>query len=574
MGPAGGDATAPAPAVRLFVERAKAIQSGFALTSENKEAIASICRKLEGLPLALELAAARIKVLPPAALLARLDRPLPLLTGGGRDVPVRQHTMWNTVAWSYDLLDATEQALFRRLCVFVGGFTLEAAEFVEGEAGRQGDGKDELSLPVSVLDGVASLVDKSLVRLSPGRGPEPRFAMLETVREFGLERLGADGDLGRTRRAHAGHVVALAEAVTALVPLPGASTPVDPPEYDRLADEDPNLRAAIAWLLETDPPSCLRLVAACAPYWLAREHIREGRTHIERALAATPSDMTEARARTLLWGVEFAIPTGDLVAAEGHAREGLVLWDALGDARGRAKAVTYAGWVEEVAVRFDNAIHLFESAIPLWQDIGDSFEVASIHMMLAGIRYWHSGDIAAAEAEEEKAAAIFRELGEDGWLANTDWFRAIFASAGGRVDEAALRYHAAFRGALKWEVTLLQWKSVLGLAAIAVECCQPETAAKLFGAAEETRKRNGTELFPADRPAYERASSGALAALGTRSFDDARGAGRDLTVPEILALADEVVTAAIATTVAAGKEHGDVGAAELGDGGEEPKWAH
>ncbi len=157
----------------------------------------------------------------------------------------------------------------------------------------------------------------------------------------------------------------------------------------------------------------------------------------------------------MLWAVEFGIVTGDVAAAEGHAREALDLWNVLGDARGKAKALTYVGWVEEVALRFDNAIHLLESALPLWQELGDAFEVANIHQMLGGIRFWHNGDIAAANAEEEKAAAIFRELGEEGWVANTDWFRAIFAIADGRFDEAALRYHATLQGAVKWSVTLL-----------------------------------------------------------------------------------------------------------------------
>lgn len=542
----GHAASTRAPAVRLFVERARAIQSGFALTAENTPAVAAICRRLDGLPLALELAAARVKVLPPTALLARLARPLPLLTGGGRDMPVRQRTMWDTVAWSYDLLDATEQTLFRRLSVFVGGFTLEAAEAVTGSAD-----------PVGTLNGVASLVDKSLLRLSSDRGLEPRYVMLETVREFGLERLASEREADRMRRAHAAHFLALAESVAASVALPETPTALDPPEFDRLAAEDPNLRAALAWLLETDPPTCLRLTAACAPYWSAREHVREGRSHIERVLAATASETTEARARALLWAVEFGIHTGDVAAAEAHAGEAHDLWNALGDARGRAKALTYVGWVEEVALRFDNAIDLLESALPLWEDLGDSFEVANIHQVLGGIRYWHNGDIAAAEAEEKAAAAIFRELGEDGWVANTDWYLAIFATARGRFDEAARRYRATLRVAVQYTVTLLQWKSVLGLAAVAMECGRADDAARLLGASEAARERHGSELFPADLPAHERATSGALAALGEHGFETARQAGRDLTVPEILAMADGVVAAAIASAPI-GEAHGDV----------------
>ncbi|CAA9534062.1 MAG: hypothetical protein AVDCRST_MAG73-1212 [uncultured Thermomicrobiales bacterium] len=193
--------------------------------------------------------------------------------------------------------------------------------------------------------------------------------------------------------------------------------------------------------------------------------------------------------------------------------------------------------------------------------------------MLSGIRYWHDGDIAAAEETVDAAAAIFRELGEDFWVANTDWYRGIFASARGRFDEAARRYRAALHGGVEHAVTLLQWKALVGLAATAVEGDRAEDAARLFGAAEASRERTGHELFPADRPAHRRASSGALAALGEHGFTFAREAGRNLTLPEILAVADGVVAAAI-VAAPAGAGPGGVEAAEPGDADADAPRAH
>ena len=180
------------------MERAEASQPDFTLTAENAAAVAAICRRLDGLPLAIELAAARVKVLPPQALLARLEHRLPLLTGGGRDLPARQRTMRDAIAWSYDLLSPEEQALFRRLAVFAGGFTLDAAEAVAAPDGS-----------LAVLDGVVALVEQSLVRQMPGTDDEPRYRMLETVREFGLERLTSSGDEDEARQRHAEHFLRL-----------------------------------------------------------------------------------------------------------------------------------------------------------------------------------------------------------------------------------------------------------------------------------------------------------------------------------------------------------------------------
>ena len=237
-------------AIRLFTERAQEVLPDFALTAENAAAVAGICRRLEGLPLALELAAARIKLLPPAALLSRLERRLPLLSGGARDLPHRQQTMRDAIAWSHDLLTADEQAVFRRLAVFVGGFTLEAAEDVGGRPPFPPSAAHP-----SVLDLVGSLSDQSLLRPVTGVTGEPRFAMLETIREYAGECLLASGEEDATRHAHAACFLALAERAE-----PELTGPAQTAWLDRLEVEHDNLREALGWSVRHDPPTALRLV--------------------------------------------------------------------------------------------------------------------------------------------------------------------------------------------------------------------------------------------------------------------------------------------------------------------------
>jgi predicted ATPase len=256
---------ARATAVRLFVERAQAVTADFALTPENAEAIAEICRRLDGLPLAIELAAARIKILPPAALLTRLERRLPVLTSGNRDLPARQQTMRNTLAWSYDLLSREEQALFRRLSVFVGGFSLEAAEDVAAVPG---------DCIIDPLGGVASLVDTSLLRQVPGVDGEPRFRMLETAREFGLEQLAASEEEEAIREWHAQWCLALATTLAPLVHVAGELA-----HLGRLSAEHSNLRAALGrFAAQGDAESLARLAGALNWFW----HMR-GQRHSPRS---------------------------------------------------------------------------------------------------------------------------------------------------------------------------------------------------------------------------------------------------------------------------------------------------
>jgi predicted ATPase/DNA-binding CsgD family transcriptional regulator len=344
--PSGADRPTPEEAtafaaVRLFVARAQATSPGFVLTEQNAAAVAATCRRLDGLPLALELAAARIATLPPAALLARLEHALPLLTAGARDQPDRLRTMRDAIAWSHDLLAPDEQALFRRLAVFVGGFDLDGAEAVAGETGRR-QAIDEIGAevaergargndpfyrgvapprrPITVLDGIASLVEKSLLREVGGPiAEEPRYRMLETIREFGLEQPAARGEESEVRAAHAVWARNLVEHLSERVWNPG-----DERVLARLDAEHDNVREALVWADSVGAANLgVRLARATFNYWVVRGHFHEGLDWLERTLGQKGS--TPARARALVGLGWLATLQGGFGRAESSLTEALRL---------------------------------------------------------------------------------------------------------------------------------------------------------------------------------------------------------------------------------------------------------
>ena len=311
--------------VALFLERAFAIKPDLAVTETNLQAIAAICVHLDGLPLAIELAAARSKLFPPRALLQRMTHRLDVLTGSVRGVPARQQTLRNTIAWSYNLLDETEQQLFRRLSVFVGSYTLEA---VEALFSAFADGAGQ------VLDGVASLIDKSLLLQIEREGEEPRLVMLETIREYGLEVLAASGEEELTRQVHAAYYLALAEEAE-----PEYGGPQQVVWLERLEREHDNLRAALQWSIEPGTTQQrieigLSLGGALRRFWLVRAFVNEGRAFLERALAADIGVAIPIRAKALVAAANLAIVQSDYPCTEALARESLVLFRELEDQEG------------------------------------------------------------------------------------------------------------------------------------------------------------------------------------------------------------------------------------------------
>ncbi len=387
-------ALARAPSVALFLQRAQAARPEFKLTPTNARAVAEICVRLDGLPLAIELAAARMKLLSPQALLARLDRPLNMLTGGARDVPARQQTLRNTIEWSYQLLDAREQRLFRWLSVFVSGCTLEAAEAIcagpDDEAGQ-------------VLDGVASLVDKSLLQRveQTGGGSEEqedqRLLMLETIREYGRETLIASGEGHAARQAHAGYFLHLAEEAE-----PALKGPLLVAWLERLEREHDNLRTALQWALESGSAEvALRLGIALERFWVVRGQRNEGLAFLQRALAGSAEVAATIRARALLAAARLAFNQSNYDQGEILAQESLALFRELGDRRGIALSINRLGVAAWRRGDFRSARVLLEEDLALFREMGDRDRVAW-SLFMHGLLDNKQGEYAGASSRFEQ----------------------------------------------------------------------------------------------------------------------------------------------------------------------------
>jgi predicted ATPase len=387
------------PALALFVQRAVAVKPDFELSRENASAITEICARLDGLPLAIELAAARVKVLSPSSMRTRLTSRLQLLTGGSRDMPHRQQTLRAAIDWSYDLLSPAEQKLFRRLAVFVGGCNLEGVEAV---CDTKGD------LDLDLLDGMASMVDKSLAQqVEPPKG-ESRFVMLETIREYALERLQASGEETSTKRAHAAYCLVLAEE--SAMEQGGAEAS----EWlERFTLEHDNFRAALEWLIKTgDAEWGLRLGAALFRFWEMGEYLAEGRDRLGKLLKLTGgSAPTKLRARALFAAGVLAVGQGDYAAADTLIRESLDISRELGDKQGAAVSLNAlavsARDQGDVAV----ARSLSEESLMLWRELGDQKAVARALSNLANIVKLQ-GDYVGARSLHAECLSIFRELGD------------------------------------------------------------------------------------------------------------------------------------------------------------------
>ncbi len=568
-------AVAESAAVRLFVARAQAVQEAFVLSAENAAAISQICTRLDGLPLAIELAVAWIKVLSPPALLEHLEPRLPRLTGGSRDLPARQQTMRDTIAWSYDLLSLEEQALFRRLALFSGGCTLEAAEAVASREVEEASSRgDELSFSTSrlfdsstLLDHVASLVDKSLLQRGEGVGGEARFSMLETVREFGLEQLVASGEASAVGERHAKYFLSLVERVapTAVSPfrtLPhGASValtrgdgapdtrvsvePIDPLAANRrFEQEHDNLRTALDRLVDSGRAgACLRLTVACVPLWQSCGYLREAQTQLDRALAIAGMTSPPVRGQALLMAGGVAISLGNLDVASGRAREALAIWRRLGDPRGEASALHILAWVEENKLNWQAATEMFEATLDTWRRLDEPILVGNTLALLGGIAYGQGQLDRAVELAEESLTLLYA-VGDPIWAATTVWYLGLFAAARGEFLGAARRYRSSLAAFAAIDDDEWLFKPLVGLAGLAAQSGHLESAALLLGAVDQMLLRTGSHLFPFDLPAYEQAEGAARAGLGEERFVAAHGAGGRLTLPEVLAEADAVVAVA------------------------------
>lgn len=533
-------------AVRLFVARAKAVQPDFALTETNAGAAATICHRLDGLPLAIELAAARIRLLRPEEMLSRLERRLPWLTSGPRDAPARHQTLHGAIGWSYDLLAPGEQRLFRRMAVFVGGCTLEAAAAVTGVAGGKWDSDPASPSPnagspspahsqIDLLHGVESLISKSLLRSeAEAESAVTRYSMLETIREYALEQLAASGEIEEVRRYHALYYVALAEEAGAKV-----AGPDEPAWLDRLEREHDNLRTAMAWAAERENPELgARLASSLWAFWLLRGYISEGRSWLDSLLAKDHTLPATLRARTLNGASRLALRQGDYANAETMLQESLSIRRSLGDTRGEMEALDNLGLVAIYRDDLTGAQGYFDQSLTGWRSLGDEQGmVVALNRMGLALRY--QGDSDGAARHYDESLQLARRL-------HMTYYVSAALHNLGQMEHHRGNDSRAYPLLVESLSLIQQLRDrpsisivLADIAGVWAARVQPERAARLFGAAQVLRDNMQVTMYSAQRLAYERDIASAAAQLDAATWEAAWAQGRDMSLEDACALAVE-----------------------------------
>ncbi|MFN8472678.1 MAG: tetratricopeptide repeat protein [Anaerolineae bacterium] len=422
------------PAAQLFVQRARLVKPEFALSQSNLQAIAEICHRLDGLPLALELAAARVRVLPPVALLQRLIPRLALLTDGPRDLPTRQRTMRAAIDWGYDLLEEEEKQLLRRLAVFVGGFTLEAAAAVAGQEGT------ESSTHISILDGLASLVDNSLIHQTETGDGEPRFSQLETVREYGLERLAESGELDAIRGRHARYWLALAQAAA-----PKLLATEQTLWFGRLEVEHNNLRAALQYLIDRNrAEEALQLAGALWRFWYVRGHFAEGRHWLELVLRYDQDTSAAARSLALYGAANLAFAQGDHPTMARYLEESLSLRREVGDVEGQGASLHALANLALVQGDYLKARDLAEEGLAIDRRL-DNRSGMTLKLNTLGLALYRLGEYSAARGVLEENLVLLRAAGDQMGLTYAQNFIGLTCRAEGRYAEAQALHESSLR---------------------------------------------------------------------------------------------------------------------------------
>ena len=516
--PLDGSTVLEYEAVRLFAERARSVSPRFAVDDGNAGAVAQICHRLDGLPLAIELAAARLKLLSTDELLARLDNRLTLLTGGARDRPARQQTLRETIGWSHDLLTADEQTLLRRLAVFRGGWTLDAAEAVCGGGG--------------VFDDLASLVDKSLVqRREFPHGGGTRFTLLETVREFAVERLAERGGLEQLRQRHAAHFRDLAEALDA-----GVRGPRAPELLAHLEHDQDNYRAALEWALDTTGPRlgavrearvAVRLAGALAWFWHLHGDVTEGREWLRLALSAAPQP-DAARLKALLGAGWFAHLQEDRDAARACLTEARAIADRLGDAWSSAWAVNVLGRAHYAVGDLEPARACAEQALAMAEAGGFAWIAGWAHALIGRVETIQR-NFPAARAAIERSLAIRRELGDQDGIAHSIGVLAFVEVVEGNWSEARDLCAEALRIFGRWSHPWGATYSLETLATAEGGLGHWERCVRLAAASE--RRRQILHSYPVSdvRAVRDRMLDVARQAIGPDAFAAAWEAGLAMT---------------------------------------------
>ncbi len=518
-------------AVRLFIARAQEIRPDFAITNESAPAVAELCWRLDGLPLAIELAAARVRMLSPQMMLSRLEQRLPLLTGGARDAPARQQTLRGAIAWSYDLLEPDEQKLYRRLSVFAGGWTLEAAEAV---AGSITNGELELD----VLEGMERLVQHSLVRQEEGLAGECRYQMLETIREYGLDRLEESGEAEEAHQRHAVFFLKLAETAE-----PALRGPDQGAWFDRLEAEHDNFRTALAWALAHDPETAFGLSAVLWLFWNVRGHLSEGRLWTERVLALKGDVAPTARVLVLEGASVLAVNQGDLVRSQMFAEQSLALAREIGFRKGEMLALSDLGLITYHQGDVAEGRALLEAAIAVARDLGVRWVVAA-GLNNLGYMAMQQGDLSRARALLEEAVAVTREIGDAHGLYVTIGSLGEVASVENDRPQAIAAYREALTLAQELGNTIFVAAILRSIAAMVDPGGAEVQAVRLFGAAETLRESAGASFAAFEGIPHDPTLAALRERVDAATFTVAWEAGRALSlaeaVAEALALADDL----------------------------------
>jgi predicted ATPase len=512
-----GNAARQSDSVQLFLDRARAAGAQLDLGEGQLNAIVQICRRLEGLPLAIELAAARARMLGPDELLRRLERRLAILTGGPHDLPARQQALRSTITWSYDLLDDHDKRLFARLGVFAAGFSLQAAEAVCADE----------AVP-DVLDGLASLVDKSLVRTEDALHGRPRFTMLQIVREFAAEKLETAGELDRLRDSHADFFERRAIADAEGVRRGDAKKVIE--QY--LADQA-NVRVAIAWMLERQANGRVaRVGLAMWPVWWIRSLFIEGIDAMERVLADEQSLTEQDRPHAWLVLGLLAFGQGDYDRAAPSLRRAADLYRALGDRLGSATATVPLGVISAVRSRNDGE-ETSERAVADFRALDDRWGLTFALFCLGGalvLHERHADAVAPLKESVELARAIQTDVLLSNALINLGWaylgLRDI-AAAGGVLTEA-------LAAGIELDNRESVARALEALAAAAEVRGNTEHGATLFGAAEGVRRSMGVPVWMTDRTSHEQTHDRLRARLDDLTYNAAVARGAALGVEEIL----------------------------------------
>ena len=459
-------------ATALFWERAHAVRPDLELDAGSAAMVTEICRKLDGLPLALELAAARVKHLPLTAIREQLEDRLQLLVGGPRDLPLRQRAIRDTVGWSHDLLGPREQKLFRRLSVFAGGFSADAVAAVCGSLDEVGE----------ALGGISTLVDQSLVVLE-GKRSDARYDLLDVVREYGAAQLSAAGETEAIERAHALYYLALSEAAEPHLVRTGHAD-----WFRRLTEERGNLRRGLAWTIEGgEAVLALRYIVALWRYWRQLGEFAEGRRWSDQALAVAGQSPPSLRAKALWAASALAFPQGDQASMAEMAAEAIELAGQSDDPMDRRNALTIKGMVAMLEARWADALESYGEGVAIASGLGTTWQLGTSHLNF-GTALLHSGRIEEAVAAFESALDVYRGLGDDVFAARMLNHLAQAALAANQIDRAERLAREALTSVAALGERLGIVEGLLNLAAVAAARSEGERAAALAGAAAAIRE--------------------------------------------------------------------------------------